>query len=109
MANLNNLRVDQIADLRNDAETLALLGDNLQTISVVNMQQVIADTMSVWDGKAAQRYRSQFESLTDDMSRIVAMVHDYSNDLSEIATNYENTEDTNETTASSLSASIDLI
>lgn len=108
MANLNNLSVSQISELRTEANNVHEHASDLQQLTN-QMFTLVDDSTQYWQGKAQASFQSKFDSLRDDMQRIYDMVEKYSQDLEDIATQYENAENENNDQASSLSSDIELV
>ena len=70
------------------------------------MLQLIESTKSVWQGAAREAYSKKFASLSSDMDKILKMIDEYRQDLSEIAKNYETAESQNKMEASNLKSGI---
>jgi len=71
-----------------------------------NMMQLIQGSSSAWTGEAATAYVTKFNQLQDDMERAVRMVQEYSSDLQEMATVYQNAETENATAAEALAGDV---
>lgn len=102
---LNNLRVSDVADLRTEASNFQQHADDIKT-TTNHMLEIVGSTVGNWRGEAQARYTKQFEDLRDDMQRLYEMCTNYCTDLNDIATNYENAESDNVSTASALQADI---
>ena len=77
---------------------------------VNTLTQTMIDTInslnSTWAGEAATAYNSKFNELNDDMQRISRMIVEHSNDLKEMASNYQTAESTNVETANALAGDV---
>ena len=100
-----NLRVSDVADLRNEAQLFQSHADDIRKITG-EMLSLIDSTMDRWRGEAHDKYTSQFAGLQDDMDRLYQMCSTYSTDLMEIANNYENAENDNVATAQATQSDI---
>ena len=61
---------------------------------------------STWSGDAAEAYKKQFAKLEQDMNDMYKMITEYSNDLLDIAAEYEKTEKANEALAQALATDV---
>lgn len=70
------------------------------------MTELIHDMSSVFEGEASTAYRSQFDKLSPDMTKIHNMVQEHSTDLQEMANEYARTEEANIQTSNAQKAGI---
>lgn len=70
------------------------------------MMQIIQSMTSFWTGEANTAYTTKFNALQTDMTRIYKMITEHSQDLQEMARNYQQAETTNIETAGSLQQDI---
>ncbi len=70
------------------------------------MISLVASSSSAWTGEAATTFVSKFNQLDDDMTRLGNMAREYANDLTDIATVYQQAETANAEAAQALSADI---
>ncbi len=61
---------------------------------------------STWAGDASEAYKKQFAKLENDMNDMYKMITEYSNDLIDIAAEYESTEKANEALAQALATDV---
>lgn len=61
---------------------------------------------SSWAGDASEAYKKQFAKLENDMNDMYKMIMEYSNDLIDIANQYETTEKANEAVAQALATDV---
>ena len=61
---------------------------------------------STWSGEAAEAYKKQFAKLEKDMEQMFKMITEYSNDLEDIANEYQKTEQANEQIAQALATDV---
>ncbi len=107
MGSLNNLKVTEIAQLRTEANNFQNHADGVKNVTT-NMLNLVEQTKSVWEGVAQTTYSSQFAGLSDDMERLYAMCSEYSEDLIQIADNYQKAEDENKAIAAATKADIEI-
>lgn len=108
MANLNNLMVSDVQDLRNEATNFDQHATEVQNITD-KMLELVESTNQYWRGEARDRYNNQFQNLRYEMKLIYDMCHEYYTDLMEIAKNYETAEGISVDTANSLASDIAMI
>ena len=61
---------------------------------------------STWAGDASEAYKKQFAKLEKDMNDMYKMITEYSNDLIDIAAEYESVEKQNESLAQALATDV---
>lgn len=61
---------------------------------------------STWAGDASEAYKKQFSKLEKDMNEMYKIIVEYSDDLTEIANQYESTEKANEALAQALATDV---
>jgi len=81
------------------------IGGQINTLTQ-QMLEIINSLTATWGGEAHTAYSTKFNSLNDDMTRIYRMIIEHSNDLQEMARNYQQAESTNVERGSSLQADI---
>ena len=108
MADLNNLSVTDVSDLRTEAGNFEQHATDLKTLTD-SMFQLVDDTSSFWEGAARDKFVTQFNGLQDEMEYLYKMVDEYHTDLIEIADNYEAAESENESEASQLETDVELV
>lgn len=70
------------------------------------MLQIVRSMNSVWSGEASTAYTTKFNSLEDDMTSMYKMITEHSQDLQEMARNYQQAETANIETSNSLQSDI---
>ncbi len=70
------------------------------------MMSLINSLNGIWVGDAQSAYITKFSSLQTDMDKLYRMVLEHSKDLSEMASSYAMTENTNVETGSSLNSGV---
>lgn len=108
MANLNNLSITEVSDLRAEAQAFQDHATQLKNITD-RMLDTVANTSGAWRGEAQQAYANQFAQLSDDMQRLYDKVTEYYEDLITIANNYDSIEQQNASTAASLTTDVGII
>lgn len=76
-------------------------GNDIKTLTR-QMMQLITSLSSVWTGDASKAYIKKFQGLSDDIDRMIKIINEYVDDLKQIARNYEQTEQDNESVAQEL-------
>lgn len=108
MATLTGLLKVTPAQLNSYAGTF----DN-SAIEVQNLTNHMLDTafdLCVrWEGGASEMYYGKFRTLEDDMRKMFRMMREHSEDLKQMAKNYENAENTNISTFEGLGTSTDML
>lgn len=107
MAILSALKLTDIEDLRSEANAFEGHAEALKT-TTDQMLALIEDSVSVFKSEDSDKYRLQFDGLRDDMQKIYDMCKEYSDDLLQIAQNYQRAQDDNVSLASALKADIEL-
>lgn len=108
MANLNNLMVTDVQDLRTEASNFDQHATEVQNLTD-KMLELVESTDQCWRGEARDRYNNQFQNLRYEMKQIYDMCHEYYTDLMEIAKNYEAAETASVEIANSLAGDITMI
>lgn len=70
------------------------------------MLQTVRDLKSTWAGEANTAYDGKFNALEDDMSRMYKMVQEHSNDLQEMAKNFQAAETSGVETSNALAGDV---
>lgn len=70
------------------------------------MMQVVNDMISVFSGEASTAYRSKFDALEPDMTKIQNMIQEHSTDLQQMASEYATAESTSVETSNALKGSV---
>lgn len=60
------------------------------------MTQLVEGLASVWEGEAATAYTTKFRQLDEDIQKMVRMIQEHSNDLTEMARVYREAETVNQ-------------
>ena len=71
-----------------------------------DMLDRVESLSSTWAGEAHTAYQSKFSQLRDDMAKIYSMIREHSQDLSEMARNYQAAESANVEAGMALNAEI---
>lgn len=66
------------------------------------MMSLVTGLSSVWEGEAATTYVNKFTQLEDDIQKLIGMITEHTNDLSEMAGAYQRAEQANTEIAESL-------
>ena len=66
------------------------------------MIAVVDSFKPIWQGEAATGFANRFDSLSDDMNRLYAMIRKHSEDLTEMANEYRQAEDESSNMSSTL-------
>lgn len=80
-------------------------GTNISNLTT-SMMDLVVGLAGSWEGEAANIFITKFRGLEDDIQRMIAMVQEHTNDLEEMAQNYQNADDTNASDASGLSDNV---
>lgn len=91
--------------LQNSASEFSSNGGEIQTLTQ-QMTDLVNGLSSVWGGEAAEAYRTKFAGLSDDIQKLVGMVKEHAQDLSDMAQLYIEAETTNEELISNLSSDV---
>ena len=93
--------------LRNTAGQFESQGSTIKSYTD-GMTNIIANQISadIWSGEAATAYKSKFNGLQDDITRLHKMVQDHSKKLQEIANEYINAEKQNQQASANLSSDV---
>lgn len=94
------------AQLRSKAGQISSLAEAIAANTEKMFSLVSSINGSVWSGSAQTAYKSQFEELRDDAQRMKAYISDTSENLLQIAQEYEKVEEENEQIARSLATDI---
>ena len=81
-------------------------GNQVKNITTQMTNTVNQLTGSVWSGDAANAYRKKFNSLQDDINRMVKMINEHVTDLNAMAQQYETVEKANISLGNSLSGDV---
>jgi WXG100 family type VII secretion target len=94
------------AKLTSTATSFQTTGNTIKTLTTDMTSIVDALSDQVWVGEAQQKYKTQFNGLQDDISKMIKMINEHVSDLQEMAKAYESAEDENAALASSLSKDV---
>ncbi|MBQ9991567.1 MAG: WXG100 family type VII secretion target [Lachnospiraceae bacterium] len=88
--------------------TASQFADNGSEVNNITMRmiEIIQELGYTWAGEAYTAYFSKINALNDDMARIYSMIREHSNDLQEMARNYQQAEATNIESSSALNADV---
>ena len=103
MANIIHAVPSQLIRAAGVFETTAGEIKNLTSNMTAIVQQLTGRT---WSGEAASAYTNKFQSLQGDINRLYSMIHKHSDQLTQIAREFERTETENTSQSGSLSGSI---
>jgi WXG100 family type VII secretion target len=103
---MNGTLTVEPAKLKATASSFQQTSSAIKNLTNQMTQTVNALTGTVWEGEAAQQYKSKFAGLQDEMQRIDRMIQEHVSDLQEMASSYEQAENTAAQTASSLKQDI---
>ncbi|MCQ2497761.1 MAG: WXG100 family type VII secretion target [Lachnospiraceae bacterium] len=70
------------------------------------MMEIVNGMRSFWQGEAQGAYNSKFSMLQADMDKLYRMVEEHSKDLSEMARNYQETENVNMESGQNLESNV---
>ena len=73
--------------LKSKAADFATEGNKIQSI-MTEMMSAVTNLSNYWTGEAATTYINRFRQLQDDITRMVKMCTEHSNDLQEMADVY---------------------
>lgn len=91
--------------LQNASSEFSANGGEIQNLTN-QMTELVNGLSSVWTGEAAEAYRAKFAGLSDDIAKLVGMVKEHAQDLSDMAQLYIETEATNEELIANLSSDV---
>lgn len=89
------------ADLRATATEFQGIHSQM-TSQIEQMKELVRNTSQSWEGAAGNTFRSRFNELDDDMTKLKNMINEHVNDLQEMANRYETAENENEADAAAL-------
>lgn len=92
-------------DLINTAEAFRTSGNHVNELTN-NMMNTVNGMNNAWRGDAANAYMGRFNQLEDDMQRLFSMINEHVNDLEEMASNYTESEMSNEEYIETLSTDV---
>lgn len=87
------------------SEEFGALGSSMSSLTS-EMMNLVAGMQSVWSGEASVSYSNKFRSLDEDMNKLYRMVMEHSQDLCQMAESYQQAEDANTQTGSSMISGI---
>lgn len=91
--------------LNNAAESFQNSGNRIAT-ETNEMMELVTSLANIWQSEAANAYITKFQGLSDDITRMLAMVSEHAADLQEIAANYMAAENQAVSEAESLSGDV---
>lgn len=80
--------------LTSTAEEFSAQGTVISNLTTEMVQKVTA-LSSAWEGEAATAYINKFNSLEDDIQKMIRMINEHVQDLNEMANAYRQVEDAN--------------
>ncbi len=99
------LKVDP-AKLKSAASSFESTGRQIQRLTASMTQSVNQMTGNVWSGDAASAYKKKFDSLQDDINRMIRMINEHVADLKQMASEYEKSETQNQNLVNSLKSDV---
>lgn len=94
------------AKLTSTAGTFETTGNEVRNLTTQMTNTVQQFSGRVWSGEAASSYVSKFNNLQGDINKLVQMITNHSQQLREIAREYETSETQNVSEANSLGSII---
>lgn len=94
------------AKLKSTAASFQNSGKQITTLTNEMTSTVKSLSGQVWSGDAATKYVNKFNGLSDDIQKMIKMVNEHVQDLNDMATAYEKAEQTNITSAETLSSDV---
>ncbi len=91
--------------LVNTATEFGTQGTNISNLTT-SMMDLVVGLAGSWEGEAANTFITKFRGLEDDIQRMIGMVQEHTNDLEEMAQNYQNADEVNASDASGLSDNV---
>lgn len=92
--------------LRSASGEFASASTQIRNATSAMTQAVTSLSGSVWSGDAATAYVNKFNGLQDEIARIDKMIQEHSQDLANMANEYEKAETTNQQNAGALKETI---
>ncbi len=86
------------SDFQSKGSTISNLTNEMMTL--------VTGMNGIWEGDAATAYITKFQSLQDDIGKLISMVNEHVNDLQEMASAYQSAESANAELANSLSGDV---
>lgn len=80
--------------LKNTANSFSSRAQSVNRITV-DMMNKVRSMKSAFDGEAGSKYINQFNKLQEDMNQIQRKIKEHVEDLNQMASNYESTENQN--------------
>ena len=108
MAILSALDLSDVEDLRTESTMFANHAGDLQKVTN-SMLTTVSESANAWKGVAAQTYQNKFSGLQDEMDKLYKECIKYSENLTQIANNYNKTETDNQGKASTLNDNLGLL
>ncbi len=87
------------------SEEFGALGNQMSSLTQ-EMMSLVNSLKGVWSGDAAMAYGGRFSCLQTDMDKLYRMVCEHSQDLSQMASSYQEAENANSETGMSMMANI---
>lgn len=92
--------------LRSASADFATASAQIKNATNAMTQAVTSLSGSVWSGDAATAYVNKFNGLQDEITRIDKMINEHSQDLTQMANEYEKAESANQQSAGTLKDSV---
>ncbi|MBE5942182.1 MAG: WXG100 family type VII secretion target [Lachnospiraceae bacterium] len=94
------------SQLKSKANDFKAKANKVRTTTDKMLSEIKSINGSTWAGDASEAYKKQFAKLENDMNDMYKMITEYSNDLIDIAAQYESTEKANEALAQALATDV---
>ena len=91
------------AKLRSEAQAFKSAGQKTKSTTDDMFSIISQMTGAIWSGDAQKAYANRFKQLQNDCDEVFKMINEFADDLTDIANNYETTEQQNEDAVKSLS------
>lgn len=98
MANQINVSIEK---LKSEAERFKESAASINT-QATNITGIMNDLKTIWTGDAAKAYGDKYDKLRNDVTKLTSLATNFSNDLTAITRNYEETEKSNREKTASL-------
>lgn len=105
MASMAELKVTP-SQLKSKANDFKGKANSVRTTTNSMLNEIKTITGQTWSGDAAEAYKKRFARLEKDMEQMYKMITEYSDDLMDIAAQYEATERINETLSNALATDV---
>lgn len=89
-------------DLRNASSKFSSCGSEMKNLATQMLTLISGISGAIWEGEAAQTYKSKFAALEADITKINTMVQEHVDDLNAMADEYDRAEQSAQQQASAL-------